>query len=239
MMLYFWIILIVSVASLIKGITGFGFALVALPPLLIWYSPKEIIPVLILCNLFASLVIVLQKKDRKLVNKKFQSLIFFGAIFTLVGVLTLKYISENILITIMSIFFILLSILSLLGIRYTIKLSDWSYRIAGMFLGFLTGSISISGPPLALFLHSANVDKEEFREIFSWFSIVTAFIALVGYGVLGLLTVATFKMGFLFLPILYLGSFIGKRLNHCISPFLFKNISVFITLLSSLFLLLK
>ena len=114
-MLYFWIIIIVSVASLVKGITGFGFALIALPPLLIWYSPKELIPVLILCNLFASLVIVLQKKDRKFVNKQFQSLIGFGALFTLVGVLTLKYISEDILITIMSVFFILLSVGSLLG----------------------------------------------------------------------------------------------------------------------------
>jgi len=238
-MLYFWIILIVSLASLVKGITGFGFALIALPPLLIWYSPQEIIPVLILCNLFASLVIVLQKKDRDLVSKQFQCLISYGALFTLVGVLTLKYLSEDILITIMSIFFILLSVFSLLGIRYSIRLSDWSYKIAGMFLGFLTGSISISGPPLALFLHSAKVDNQEFREIFSWFSIVTAFIALVGYGVVGLLTLATFKMALLFLPILYLGSFIGKRLNQCISPLLFKNISVFITLLSSLFLLLK
>ncbi|MDE5422020.1 sulfite exporter TauE/SafE family protein [Ancylomarina sp. DW003] len=238
-MLYFWIILIVSVASLVKGITGFGFALIALPPLLIWYSPQEMIPVLILCNLFASLVIVLQKKDRKLVNKQFQSLITYGALFTLLGVFTLKYLSEDILITIMSMFFIVLSICSLLGIRYSIKLSDWSYRLAGMFLGFLTGSISISGPPLALFLHSAKVDNQEFREIFSWFSIVTAFIALVGYSILGLLTVATFKMTLLFLPILYLGSFIGKRLNHRISPSLFKHVSVFITLLSSLFLLLK
>jgi len=236
---YFWIILIVSLASLVKGITGFGFALIALPPLLIWYSPQEIIPVLILCNLLASLVIVLQKKDRKLVNQHFQSLIIYGALFTFVGVLTLKFLPEDILISIMSIFFIVLSVCSLLGIRYTMKLSDWSYRLAGMFLGFLTGSISISGPPLALFLHSAKVDNQEFREIFSWFSLVTAFIALAGYGLLGLLSVTTFKMTFMFLPILYLGSFIGKRLNSCFSPLLFKNISVFITLLSSLFLLLK
>jgi len=238
-MIYFWLILIVAVASLVKGVTGFGFSLISLPPLLIWYAPQEIIPVLIFCNLFASSVIVLQKKDRKLVNRQFQSLIVYGALFTIVGVLILKYLSEEILITIMSVFFILLSVFSLLGIKYSIRLSNWSYRIAGMFLGFLTGSISISGPLLALFLHSAKVDNQEFREIFSWFSIVTAFIALFGYAVLGLLTINTFKMTFLFLPLLYLGSFVGKRLNSCISPSMFKNISVLITLLSSLFLLLK
>jgi len=238
-MLYFWIILIVSVASLVKGITGFGFALVALPPLMIWYSPKELIPVLILCSLFSSLIIVLQKKDRKLVNQEFQILIVYGALFTIVGVLLLKHISEHTLIIAMSVFFILLSILTLLGVKYTLKLSRLSYKLMGAFLGFLTGSISVSGPPLALFLHSANVDNQEFREIFSWFSIVTACIALVGYYFVGLLSMTTFKMTLLFIPILYLGSFLGKRLNHRISPVLFKNMSVIITLLSSLFLILK
>lgn len=236
---YFWIILIVAVASLIKGITGFGFALVSLPLLMIWYSPKELIPVLILCNLFASVIIVLQKKKRKLVNKQFQSLIFFGALFTVVGVVTLKYISENILITIMSIFFILLSIFSLLDIKYSLKLTNLSYKIAGVFLGFLTGSISISGPPLALFLNSANVDNQEFREIFSWFSIVTAIIALLGYSLLGFFTFKTLKMSALFVPILFLGSFLGKKLNYSISPILFKKISILITLFSSVFLLFK
>lgn len=236
---YFWILLIIAIASLIKGITGFGFALVSLPPLLFWYSPKEIIPVLMLCNLLASTIIVLQKKDQKLVNKQFRSLIFYGALFTIVGVLTLKYISEDFLIIIMSLFFILLSVFSLLGIKYALKLSDKSYKIAGAVLGFLTGSISISGPPLALFLHTAKVNNKEFREIFSWFSIVTALIALVGYGMIGLLNMQTLKTTLLFFPILYLGSYFGKRLNHKIPPLLFKKISLFITLFSSLLLLMK
>jgi len=64
-------------------------------------------------------------------------------------------------------------------------------------------------------------------------------IALAGYGIWGLLSLTTFLMTFLFLPILYLPSFPGKRLNHRISPLIFKNISVMIPLISRLFLLLK
>jgi len=222
---YFWIILIIAVASLTKGMTGFGFALVAFPPLLIFYSPKELIPVLILCILLASLMIVLQKKKRKLVNTRFQSLIVFGALFTMVGVLTLNYISERTLMVIMSIFFILLASLSLLGVKYSFKLTDLSYRIAGAILGFLTGSISISGPPLALFMNVARVDNQVFREVFAWFSVVTATIALIGYGLIGLLTLETIKMTLLFLPLLFVGSFIGKRLNQYASPAYFKKIA--------------
>lgn len=56
-------------SSLIKGVTGFGFALLSLPILLMWYEPVEIIPVLMVCNLVASLFIVLQKKKNKLIDK--------------------------------------------------------------------------------------------------------------------------------------------------------------------------
>lgn len=236
---FFWIVLIVVVASLVKGITGFGFALISLPPLLLWYSPIELIPVLVLCNFCASLIIVLQKRDRKLVSPQFRTLIIYGALFTLVGVFALNFISENILIKIMSVFFILLSILSLLGLKYTMKLSLLSYKIAGAFLGFLTGSISISGPPLALFLNSAKVSNEEFREVFSWFSLVTSIVAIGGYAISNLLTFQTLKMALLFLPILFLGSYIGKRINKHLSVAFFEKLILSITLASSVFLLVK
>jgi len=231
--------LVVVIASLVKGITGFGFALVALPPLMIWYSPKEIIPVLLLCNLFASVLIILQKKDRQLINRQFKWLIIFGALFTIVGVIFLKYLSEHLLIVIVSIFLIILTVLSILGVQYPIKITNRSYKIAGAFLGFLTGSISISGPPMALFLYSAKVDKQQFREIFSWFSIVTSIVALAGYVVLGILTIESLKMSLLFLPILFIGSFIGKKLNNLIPLIVFKKAILIITLFSSIFILLK
>jgi len=235
----FWIVLVVVIASLVKGITGFGFALVALHPLMIWYSPKEIIPVLLLCNLFASVLIILQKKDRQLINRQFKWLIIFGALFTIVGVIFLKYLPEHLLIVIVSIFLIILTVLSILGVQYPIKITNRSYKIAGAFLGFLTGSISISGPPMALFLYSAKVDKQQFREIFSWFSIVTSIVALAGYVVLGILTIESLKMSLLFLPILFIGSFIGKKLNNLIPLIVFKKAILIITLFSSVFILLK
>lgn len=234
---FFWIILIIIIASLIKGITGFGFALVALPPLLFWYTPQEIIPVLLLCNLFASTIIVLQKKDRKLVDSRFKTLIYYGAFFTIFGTIALKYVSGDILIIVMGIFFIILSIITLIGVKYTIRHTKINVKIAGALCGFLTGSISVSGPPMALFLNAVNVDNQQFREIFAWFNIVTTSVAIFGFFVLDLLTTEIFKMTLMFLPILYLGSFFGKRLNKYIPPNLFKKLAILMSLVSSVFLL--
>jgi hypothetical protein len=62
---------------------------------------------------------------------------------------------------------------------------------------------------------------------------------LAGYFVLHILTFKSFKMAILFLPILFIGSFIGKKINHLITLVVFKKAILFITLISSIFILLK
>ncbi len=234
---YFWIVTIIVFASLLKGLTGFGFALVSLPFLLIWYAPKEIIPVLVTCNLLASTVIILQKKSVKLIDKYNKRLIIYGGVFSILGVVFLKYLPAKILILIMSVFFIVLSILSFWGVRFVKKKTMNAYRWAGAFIGFLTGSISISGPPLAIFLQSTNTDKTTFREVFAWFSIVSAFISLVSYIASGLYSLEQFYLSAVFFPILWLGSFIGKRLNHKMDYKHFNHLILLFSIFSSLFLL--
>ena len=231
--------LVILLASLVKGITGFGFALVSLPLLMIWYSPKELIPILMMCNLISSILIVLQKKEKKLVNKKFRTLIIYGGIFTILGVITLKAISEGFLIKFLGVFFILLSIITLLNRSMTFNISKKWYKVAGAFIGYLTGSISVSGPPLALFLNMANVSNREFREIFSWFNIVSAIIAIIGYYHLGMITNQMLLTTLYIIPILLLGTVVGKHLNQILPAALFKKISLYITIMVSIFLLIK
>ncbi len=234
-----WVLIAVSIASLVKGITGFGFALFSLPILLFWYPIKELIPILIICNLFASIIIVLQKKERPLVNNKFKILIGIGGLFTIFGTIALEILPERELLIGTTIFIILLSVLSFVKVKAHIRLRNSIYIIAGIVCGFLTGAISVSGPPLALFLNAAKVDNQEFREIFSWFSIVTTIVALIGYYSQDMLNMNILNTSIQFFPILYIGSFIGKRLNQFIPVDTFRNISIIICLISAVTILLK
>ncbi len=235
----FWILLIVSVASLIKGVTGFGFALVALPPLLIWYPPVEIIPVLLVCNLISSTIIVLQKKEKGLVKREYISLIVWGGIFSFAGAAVLKYIPEEMMIRTITVVFIILTLLTIFSFKKVVSISKLTYKISGAVIGFLTGAISVSGPPLALLLNLTKVSNREFREIFSWFNIVTSVIAIAGYLSMGLLTHESLKMLLMFFPILYVGSFIGKRLNSFIPSNIFRSATLAITLISCVVLLIR
>lgn len=234
-----WVLLIVSLASTLKGITGFGFALVAFVPLSFWYDPQVLIPVLILSNLLASGFMVFHKKEEILVNQEFRVLIIFGALFTLVGTFILSYLPSHLLIKIMGGLFLLIAMVSLLGINFTITKKKSTYKVVGAFLGLITGSLSVSGPPLALFLHASQVNNRQFREIFAWFSVITSAIALAGYAFSGLLTRQSFQLTLMFLPLLLVGSFIGKRMNQHIPGALFQKSVLWITLLSSILLLIK
>ncbi|MCW3805417.1 sulfite exporter TauE/SafE family protein [Plebeiibacterium marinum] len=234
-----WIICIITLASLIKGITGFGFALVALPPLLLWYAPSDIIPVIVICNFISSTIIILQKKDLNLVPRKARYMIATASVFTLFGVLILKHLTADSLTHSISLIFITLTGLSFFRLKTSIKIPDFSYPVIGAIIGLLAGCTSVGGPPLAIFLNAAKVSNQQFRVIFSWFNIATASIAIIGYAIAGLITMESLHLVLLFTPVLFLGTFIGKKLNSKIPSLLFKKSTLVITLISCIILLLK
>ncbi|RKE04972.1 sulfite exporter TauE/SafE family protein [Marinifilum flexuosum] len=235
-----YIFLTVIISSLIKGVSGFGFALISLPILLTWYAPKEIIPVLMICNLVASVFIILQKKNQPLIDKASISLIVSGGIFTLIGVLVLKHVNANRLVHFSGVVFLVITFLSFIkGNKRHAVLPAYVYPIVGAIIGTITGIISISGPPLALFLNRANVDNKQFREIFAWFSVVTAVIAIAGYYHVGWLTPQALKLSLLFSPILLAGTIVGKYFNGIIPIKSFRTINILLTLISCFLLLIR
>ena len=235
-----WVILIIIFSSLIKGITGFGFALLSFPLLLMWYTPKEIIPVLMICNLIASVMIVLQKKDHKLLDKQSYYLIAAGGVFTIIGVIALSSTDGKWLIRSSGLLFILITIYSLArkNSKY-LAMRNRAYLLAGAFVGLLTGAILLSGPPLALFLNKANISNRKFREIFAAFSIITAIVAIFGYYQAGMMTFQTLKIAFTFVPILLTGSIFGKKLNTIMPSEKFQTINILLTLIASIILVVQ
>ncbi len=235
-----WTIIIIVLSSLLKGITGFGFALVSLPLLMMWYTPKEIIPVLMMCNLLASFFIILQKKSEPLVTKPFRWMIISGGVFTIFGVLVLKNMPEVTLVHITAILAIVFTLLTIVKKDIIkLKLPKMAYYSAGALIGFLTGTISVSGPPLALFLNIAKVNNQQFREIFAWFNVVAASVAVIGYWQIGLIHYETLQLTAIFVPILLAGTIIGKRLNGILPYKLFRTITLVVALVASSLLLVR
>ncbi|MCT4615701.1 MAG: sulfite exporter TauE/SafE family protein [Marinifilaceae bacterium] len=237
-MIDIWVIIIIIIASLVKGVTGFGFALLSFPLLLNWYSPKEIIPVLMICNFIASFFIVIQKKDKKLLNVKSYILIISASVFTILGVFILHKIEAAIIIKLSAVLFLILSIYSLHRREASkVNPSNFIFLSVGAFVGILTGTISVSGPPLAFFLNKLSIDNRTFREIFAAFSIVTATIAIIAYHQTGMLTSKSIELSAVFSPILLVGTFVGKAINKKLSMGNFYIVNSLLTIMASILLL--
>ena len=236
---WIFVVMVVLIASLVKGITGFGFALVSLPILVAWFPVKELIPVLTICNLLASIVIVLQKKSIPLINASSRLLIYSGSVATILGVILLSSISETVVTLVIAALMALLSVVSIMGKLGTVSNKPVNFVNAGIISGLLAGSVSISGPPLAIFMKGIRMEKAEFREVFSWFSIITAIIALTGYYMSGLLSWSEVKLSLCFFPILYIGSYLGKRINARISLKAFDKMNALICFVSCIILVIN
>lgn len=229
---------IIFISGIVKGTTGFGFALFSLPLLVHFIPIKTLIPIITLFNLFSSVQIIIQSHGLKL-NKPLIFLSVMGTIGVFSGTLILKYLPDHKLKLLCAVVLIILSIMFLTGYRFKIRKLRRGNAIAGFISGFLGGSLSVSGPPLALFLTSLKLDTKNFRFTFAWFSIITAFIAIIDYVKIGLVHLNTFKIFIISLPVLLISVQTGKLLNKKLSVTLFYKGVVIITLLAGILLLIS
>lgn len=230
--------LVVLLASLIKGSTGFGFSMTALPLLIFQYAVKTVVPIITIWSLTTSLIIILQKKEFK-VDRKNNVLIFWGALGTITGTLILANLEEKAITLVIAVIFACLTILSLAGYQFKIKNRRMATIQTGLISGVLAGSISISGPPITLFLNALKISKEEFREIFARFDIVTSIVALIGFSIAGYLNNKSFLFALFFVPVIYSGTFLGKRINRLIPQKTFRTLNLVLSLLSCILLVIK
>lgn len=228
-----WIIAltIIFLAALLKGLTGFGFALLSLPFLMLFFPVKDLVPTITMLSLLSSVQVILLTKEARL-DKKEIPLQLWGITGIIGGIVLLKYIPAEILKMIIAILLILVSVAFLEGFRFKIKRPKRARMIAGLTSGFLGGSLSISGPPLALFLTSMDLSTSNFRVTFSWFSTITACVSLAGYYFSGLLTWDNATMGLGLFPAVIVGTLTGQSLTKKVSTQLFYKVCIWVTLVA-------
>lgn len=235
----FQLIVILSIlflSGIVKGTTGFGFALFSLP-LLAHYIPfKTLVPVLTLFNLISSLQMVIQTRRFK-PDKRILWLSIAGITGTFAGTFVLKFMPVVWLKIMAASSLIILSGLFLSGYRFKVRKYRRSNILSGAVSGFLGGTIAVSGPPLALFLTSLHLNTQRFRNTFAWFSIITAGFAFIDQVKIGVVSLPVFEYFIYGLPVVLLSVILGKWLNKKIPVKLFYKAVVFLTFLSGIFLL--
>ena len=231
------IIMIVAFAlgGLVKGATGAGSPVIAIPVLTVFFDAKLAVAIMAVPNLFSNLVQIKQFR-RSVENLTFSlKLSAFGTLGCLGG--TLFFILTNtrvieLLVAIITVLYVVLSFK-----KNSKKLSQQiAKKLAppiGLLGGFVQGTCGVSAPIALAFLNAIGMKRAEFIFTISCFFGAMAAIQIVSLSFFNFMTWQLFLLGLLSLAPIFLGMSLGDRLTKKISSQSFeKLILVFLILLS-------
>jgi uncharacterized membrane protein YfcA len=195
-------------ASFVQGLTGFGFALVALPFLTIIIDIKTAIPLCILGGTLVTSILAFQLK-RKCDIKKIAPL-FLGSIPGIIfGATLLKTIDSGSIRIFLGILLITYSLYCLKASPAPRNLHNrWSW-FAGFFSGSLGAAFSVGGPPTLIYTTVTGWDKDEIKATLTGFFLASAVLIAITHALSGLTTSRVINHFLWSVPFIITGTGIG------------------------------
>jgi uncharacterized membrane protein YfcA len=216
-------------AGVIKGLTGFGFSLVAAPLLVVLLGPRTAVPIIVVLNAFTNIVLFAGCR-RAADIKRIRPLIIAGIITVPMGMFLLLNLDVGVLKLIIGAAIVLFAVALLAGFHRPLKDEGRGLLLAGLISGTLNGLISTGGPPVILFLANQGMQKVVFRAsliaYFLFLSVATIPIFLAG----GLMSRAVLVHAAVFIPALLVGAFAGSKLLRRVPEHFFRVVALVIVI---------
>ncbi len=226
-----FIFMIVLLAGFVQGLTSFGFALISMPLLVKLIPMQQAVPVVVALSLFTN-VAVLYSSRKHIRIKQIWPLLAASLLAAPLGTYALLYVPANALKLGAGLLVAVVSILMLSGKSF--PLGRLAYVPVGAVSGFLNGSISMSGPPVALFLTNQGLDKMTFRANITAYALILNIITIGTYAYEGLLNETAMKTVGWAVPALIIGVVIGIKAVGRLNDKLFKTIALWLILITGI-----
>ena len=155
--------LILFAATFFSTVTGFGFALIAAPVLTMVMGPKETVVFVIIAGVIVRVIMMWRTWG------EFEwPTVLITAAGSLLGIIPgaylLKVADANHLKILLGIALLLVTLLMELNFVPEVKNKKLGRVSAGFLSGFFSATTSISGPPIALYFLSENMEKNLLRQ---------------------------------------------------------------------------
>lgn len=228
---------IAAVAGVIRGVTGFGGAMVMSPPLALLLGPLATVPIVLLLESVAAAPMLVE--TRRLVRWRVVGPIIAAAcVAAPLGTWLLLSADPLVMRRVIAAVVIVFSLALLRGWRYAGAQRPGTAAGVGAMAGALAGATSMSGPPVILYLMAGPDPIAVTRANLTWFicAISLAVVAmLVLSGAAGLTALA---LAVAFTPGYYGGMIAGSRLFRRLDEVRFRRLTLWLMLgVSTLILL--
>lgn len=223
--------LVILVAAFTQALTGLGFALVSVPILVSFVSPKISVPIIMVLTppVMITILIDLWKHVQL---KRIWLLMLMGFAGMPFGTYLLVYLDVQLLKIIIGLTIVLFGTALLLGYSRRFKNEKIVSIPIGFLSGILGGSTSMSGPPVILFFSNQGDEKNVFRANLVTYFLFLHLSIIPTYIISGLVTMDIVQTAFLLLPALIVGAVLGVKFAAKIDENIFRKVILIIIVLS-------
>lgn len=214
--------LVLALAYLIRGVTGFGSGLVAVPLLAMILPLSVVVPVIALLDFFASLSHGIGNR-RTIQWKEIVTLLPFSLLGVLLAIYALKTVDANLLGIGLAVFVIGYAFYSLFSSEQTTQISKfWAIPSGGMG-GMINSLFGTGGPFYVIYLRLRALSKPQLRATISMILLLDGIGRLIGYGAAGFFTPSALLLVTAGLPLGGLALYVGGNIQTDLSPRLFQG----------------
>ena len=215
-------IIVIFLAAIVRGFSGFGFSLLAITALSLVYTPAEIVPTIFMLEIAASLHL-LPSIWKDVHWKSLLPLLVGCLVATPLGVWALATIPAAPMQLAMS--FFVFAAVGLMAKGFALKSMPGpvASTAAGAASGLANGAFGIGGPPVVLFYFASPAGHVAGRASLIAFFLATDMIGLANQGPHGLVTKEAAIRAALFLPPLLIGIWLGARSFKSANPETFRR----------------
>lgn len=213
----------VFVAAVLRGITGFGFALAAVPLLSIVLPPVQGVTIAILLQALVGGADLL--RARRDVARPTLATMSAGAIVgTPLGLIGLYLVPADAMRVIIAV--IVLAALVTLVRQVRITPGPRQAMGAGVLSGLFSGLAAMPGPPAVAYLLSTATPAAQTRATLMVFFFITSLIALPGLLLQGTIGLPVLAVTAIALPILVLGTWLGERVFRALGDGHYERMAI-------------
>lgn len=232
---------IIFAGHLVKGVSGFGSALFAVPLLLLLLEVRFVTPVFLLFDLVSGVILVAQ--TWRSINRRLLLLLLVGMLLgTALGTWVLVSFSHQILKRALGVLVTGWAVATLVQREPdTVPLAGAARPYLAPASGFLGGALGavfgVNGPPIVIYLSQVLGEKLAFRATLYGIFLADACYRVVLFTAHRLLNRSVFRFALTMAPFLVAGVLVGSWLQRFLDQALFRRIVAGILLVTGVILL--
>ncbi len=216
---------VVLLASVLRGFTGFGFALIAVPGFSLILPPTEAVALIALLTLTISLLGI----------RSYWGVVPLRPMLPLVLMAGVGTVAGTWVVTVLSAdrfqFWAGLSVIvACIGMAFTRPLRRPLPAVIGGLIGLLSGlmngALAIPGPPVIIYAMLNEPEPGRSRALMMTFFLAASLLALVSFSIAGFVNQRSIMFFLLALPALYLGDTLGYHLFRRFGNALYRRIAL-------------